>query len=132
MKRGVERAFADSQGIFGYSLDVLGDTVAVTRAAGKGAENEHVESAGEEVVSHRLSMEALCEERVKGFSIGKRWERLRLRLAGDGVDFFYEGKAAAAFAAVADWLRVVGDGEEEVFEDGFVAADVGYGRGGGA
>src|ERR1700738_5543200 len=52
--------------------------------------------------------------------------------AGGIVDGFYEGQAAAAFAAVADWLRVVCDGLEEVFEDGLVAADVGYGRGGGA
>src|SRR6267378_2489905 len=48
------------------------------------------------------------------------------------VDGFDQGEAAAAFAAVAYWLRVVGDGAEEVFEDGFVAADVGYCCGGGA
>jgi len=60
-------------------------------------------------------MEALREERVKGFSVDKRSELLRSRLAGGGVDFFYEGQAAAAFAAVADWLRVVSDRVEEVF-----------------
>ena len=48
------------------------------------------------------------------------------------VDGFDQGEAAAAFAAVADWFGVVGDGLEEVFEDGFVAADVGYCCGGGA
>src|SRR5258708_36643243 len=53
------------------------------------------------------------------------------RFAGGIVDRFHEGEAAAAFAAVADWLGVVCDGLEEVFEDGFMAADVGYlgGRG---
>jgi len=54
------------------------------------------------------------------------------RCAGGVVDGFYEGEAAAAFAAVADWLCIVGDGVEEVFEDGFMAADVGYGGGRGA
>src|SRR5712675_3282890 len=48
------------------------------------------------------------------------------------VDGFDQGEAAAAFAAVADWFGVVGYGLEEVFEDGFVAADVGYRCGGGA
>src|SRR5712664_3941974 len=55
-----------------------------------------------------------------------------VRRAGGIVDGFYEGQAAAAFAAVADGLRIVCDGVEEVFEDGFMAADVGYRGGGGA
>src|SRR5712664_2378422 len=55
-----------------------------------------------------------------------------VRRAGGIVDGFYEGQAAAAFAAVADGLRIVCDGVEEVFEDGFMAADVGYCCGGGA
>src|ERR1700704_3336103 len=54
------------------------------------------------------------------------------RGVGGSVDGFDQGEAAAAFAAVADWFGVAGDGLEEVFEDGFVAADVGYGCGGGA
>src|ERR1700736_1774850 len=52
------------------------------------------------------------------------------RCAGGIVDGFDQGEAAAAFATVADWLRIVGDGVEEIFEDGFVATDVGYGGGG--
>src|SRR5712675_676046 len=52
--------------------------------------------------------------------------------ASGSVDRFDQGEAAAAFAAVADWFGVVSDGLEEVFEDGFVAADVGYRCGGGA
>src|SRR5712664_782448 len=54
------------------------------------------------------------------------------RFAGGIVDRFHEGEAAAAFAAVADWLGVVCYGLEEVFEDGFMAADVGYRGGRGA
>src|SRR6266478_6682791 len=54
------------------------------------------------------------------------------RCGGGVVDGFDEGEAAAAFVTVADGLRVVGDGVEEIFEDGFVAADVGYGCGRGA
>jgi hypothetical protein len=49
---------------------VLGDTVAVARATGERAEDEHVESAGEQVVSHRLSMEAYEGARVNNFPIG--------------------------------------------------------------
>src|SRR6266404_6623493 len=52
--------------------------------------------------------------------------------AGGSVDGFDQGEAAAAFAAVADWFGVVRDGLEEVFEDGFMATDVGYRCGGGA
>jgi len=54
------------------------------------------------------------------------------RGARGSVDGFDQSEAAPAFAAVADWFGVVGDGLEEVFEDGFVAADVGYCCGGGA
>jgi len=43
------------------------------------------------------------------------------RGARGSVDGFDQGEAAAAFTTVADWLGVVGDGLEEVFEDGFVA-----------
>jgi len=52
------------------------------------------------------------------------------RCAGGIVDGFDQGEAAAAFSTVADWLRIVGDGVEEIFEDGLVATDVGYGGGG--
>jgi hypothetical protein len=48
------------------------------------------------------------------------------------IDRFDEGEAAAGFATVADGFCVVGDGLEEVDEDGFVAAEVSYGCGGGA
>src|SRR5260370_3383754 len=58
--------------------------------------------------------------------------RSKRKCAGGSVNGFHEGEAAAAFAAVADGLRVVGDCMEEVFEDGSMAADVGYGGGGGA
>src|ERR1700687_2998779 len=78
-------------------------------------------------------MEAWMEAGVKKFPI--RWAvgaESEFRGAGGVVDGFYEGEAAAAFAAVADWLRIVGDGVEEVFEDGFMAADVSYGGGRGA
>ena len=70
-----------------------------------------------------------------GFTRRARWRLLNslygLALCGL-VDGFDEGQATAAFAAVADGLRVDGDGAEEVFEDGFVAADVGDRGGGGA
>src|SRR5712671_5743968 len=58
-------------------------------------------------------------------------ELSEFRGAGGSVEGFDQGEAAAAFAAVADWFGVVGDGLEEIFEDGFVAAYVGYccGRG---
>ncbi len=58
--------------------------------------------------------------------------RSKRKCAGGSVNGFHEGETAAAFAAVADGLRVVGDCMEEVFEDGLMAADVGYGGGGGA
>src|SRR5712692_5280760 len=53
------------------------------------------------------------------------------RGAGGSVNCFDQGEAPTAFWAVADRLHVVGDGLEEIFEDHFVAADVGYccGRG---
>src|SRR6266849_2829214 len=78
-------------------------------------------------------MEAYGVMGVKSFShrraMGGRSKR---KCAGGSVNGFHEGETAAAFAAVADGLRVVGDCMEEVFEDGFMAADVGYGGGGGA
>jgi len=78
-------------------------------------------------------MEACGAVGVKSFPIGGRWEAGQSFDARSGVvDGFDEGEAAAAFAAVADGLRVVGDCMEEVFEDGFMAADVGYGGGRGA
>src|SRR5712675_1598885 len=111
---------------------MLGDAVAMAGPAGERAKDQHVESSREEVVSHRLSMEAYGGLRVNHFPIGGRWGSLsESRGAGGSVDGFDQGEAAAAFAAVADWFGVVGDGLEEVFEDGFVAADVGYRCGGG-
>jgi hypothetical protein len=58
---------------------MLGDAVSVASAAGERAEDEHVESAGEEVVSHRLSMEAYGVVGVKSFPIGERWEGTAVR-----------------------------------------------------
>ena len=46
---------------------MLRDAVSVARAAGERAQDEHVESAGQEVVSHRLSMEAWEVARVKDY-----------------------------------------------------------------
>src|SRR6267154_3020828 len=77
-------------------------------------------------------MEAYGGLRVNHFPIVGRWELSESRGARGSVDGFDQGEAAAAFAAVAYWLRVVGDGLQEVFEDGFMAADVGYRCGGGA
>src|SRR6266404_2608176 len=77
-------------------------------------------------------MEAYGGLRVNHFPIVGRWESSESRGARGSVDGFDQGEAAAAFAAVADWFGVFGDGLEEVFEDGFVAADVGYCCGGGA
>src|SRR6266849_5034673 len=78
-------------------------------------------------------MEAYGVMGVKSFShrraMGGRSKR---KCAGGSVNGFHEGEAAAAFAAVADGLRIVGDCMEEVFEDGLMAAEVGYGGGGGA
>src|SRR5882724_1547279 len=78
-------------------------------------------------------MEAYGGRRCQSFSHRRTTGELsESRCAGGSVDGFDQGEAAAAFAAVADWLGIVGDGLEEVFEDGFVAADVGYCCGGGA
>src|SRR6266849_1217 len=78
-------------------------------------------------------MEAYGVMGVKSFShrraMGGRSKR---KCAGGSVNGFHEGETAAAFAAVADGLRIVGDCMEEVFEDGLMAAEVGYGGGGGA
>src|SRR5258708_29381025 len=46
---------------------MLSDAVSMTRAAGERAEDEHIESSGEDIVSHRLSMEAQGDTGVKDF-----------------------------------------------------------------
>jgi hypothetical protein len=46
----------------------------VTRAAGERAEDEHIESSGKEIVSHRLSMEAYGGVSVKNLPIDRQWD----------------------------------------------------------
>src|SRR5260370_204662 len=53
--------------------------------------------------------------------------RSKRKCVGGSVNGFHEGEAAAAFGAVADGLRIVGDGGGGVFGGGLMAADVGYG-----
>jgi len=58
--------------------------------------------------------------------------RLLIGIFCGAVDSFDEGKAAAAFGAVAKWGAILLDGLEKIFEDGLVSAEIADGGGGGA
>src|SRR5262245_55344822 len=49
LQRGVERAFTDFQRVIGNLLNVLGDSVSVVCATAERLENQHLQSAGQEV-----------------------------------------------------------------------------------
>src|SRR6202008_3904483 len=80
-----------------------------------------------------LGIEAcsIAEAGVKDFSIVDRWERdSNGGLVGRIVDGFYKREAAAALAAVADRLLIIGNGAEKILENGLVATEIGdCGRG---
>src|SRR4029077_18525751 len=76
--------------------------------------------AAEGKTTHRRSGRPLTERAARFFSADSG----AVCSAGHAVDFFDDGDAAAAFFAVAKGRGVLRDGAEEIFENGFVAADV--------